>query len=146
MISPLYSALVQLYLEHCVLFWAQNLTRMCLEEVNKCGEKTGKHVLRGAAEDFGLVSLERRSLGSNLIALRGFQNREGREGGAGLFSWESSERMCGNVSHLHQAKFRLDIRMHYFTKKMVKCWNQLPRVVVNAPRLTVLGQGPYNML
>lgn len=127
-----------------MLFWAQNLTRMCLEEVNKCGEKTGKHVLRGAAEEFGRISLER-SPGSNLIALHGFQNREGREGGAGLFSWESSERMCGNVSHLHQAKFRLDITMHYFTKRVVKCW-KLPRVVVNAPRLTVLGQCPYNML
>lgn len=75
-------------------------------------KRAGRHVLRGAAEDFGLVSLERGRPGGNLIALDSFLRRESREGGAGLFSLESSERMCGNVSELHQAKFRLDIRKH----------------------------------
>lgn len=80
---------------------------MCLEESPNVVKRAGKHVLRGAAEDFGLVSLERRSLASNLIALDGFLRRESREGGADLFSLEGSERMCGNVSELHQAQFRL---------------------------------------
>lgn len=104
--------------------------------------RAGKHVPRGAAEDFGLVSLERRSLGRNPMALDGFLRRESRERGADLLSLEGSERMCGDVSELCQAKFRLNIRTRYFTKRVVKCWNSLPRVVVSTARLTVLGQNP----
>lgn len=89
--------------------------------------RAGKHGLRGAAEAFGLVSLERRSLGSNLMALNGFLRRESREEGVDLFSLEGSERMRGNVSELHQAKFALDIRTRYFTKRVLQCWNRLLR-------------------
>ncbi|KAK4826351.1 hypothetical protein QYF61_007945 [Mycteria americana] len=43
--------------------------------------------------------------------------------------------MHGNGSKLCHGRFRLDIRRHFFTKRMVKHLNRLPREVVDAPSL-----------
>jgi len=84
----------------------------------------------------GLSILEQRRLRGDLTALCSVLRRGCGDGGAELSSLVPSHRMLGNGSKLDQGRFRLDIREHFFTERVVKHWNRLAREVVNAPSLS----------
>ncbi|KFV05279.1 hypothetical protein N340_12577, partial [Tauraco erythrolophus] len=42
-----------------------------------------------------------------------------------------------NSLQLYQGRFRLGIRKHFFTERVIKRWNRLPKEVVESPSLEV---------
>ena len=133
MTVPLYSALVRLHLECCVLAWGPQESKD-VELLERVQRRAMKKYLphEDRPKELCLFSLEKRRLQEDLTAsfqyIKGVYKCEGNQ----LFTTADNHRTRGNGFKLKEGKFRLDAG-EIFTERVVRCWNRLPREVVGTP-------------
>ncbi|KAK4828204.1 hypothetical protein QYF61_024638 [Mycteria americana] len=139
-ILHLYSAPVKPHLEFCIQLWSSQHSK----GINLFEQGWNTSPYEERLRELGLLSLEKRRLWEDIIVA--FQYLKGliRKTETDFLPGDSSDRTRGNGFKLKEGRFRLDIevsiwdiRKKYFTMRVVRHWNRLPREVVDAPSLEV---------
>ncbi|KGL88431.1 hypothetical protein N301_14632, partial [Charadrius vociferus] len=139
----LYSTLVRPHLESYIQLWSPQhkkdmdllvrVQRRAMRMILGLEHLSHEKRLR----ELGLLNLEKRRLWGVLIVAFQYLKGAYRRAGEGLFTRACSDRTRGNGFKVEEGRFRLNIRKKFFTLRVVRRWNRLPREVVDAPSLEV---------
>jgi len=88
-----------------------------------------------------LISLEKRRLWGDLIAVFRYLKGAYKKDGKNPFNRACCDITRSNGFKRREGRIRLDIRKKFFTTRVVKHWNRLPREVVEAPSLETFKVG-----
>ena len=136
-ILPLYSALVRPHLEYCVQLWRPSTRRTwsCWSRSRggpqRWSEGWNISPVRKGWESWGCSAWRREGCWEALEQ----PSSTYRKHGENIFSRACCNRTRNNSFKLRESIFRLDIRKKFFTVRVMKHWNRLPREVVEAPSL-----------
>jgi len=91
--------------------------------------------MRKGLRELGMFSLDKRRVQGDLVAAFHYMKGTYRKGAENLFSEASCDRTKSNGFKLREGRFRPGIRTKFFTMRLVRRWNRLPREVVEAQSL-----------
>uniref|UniRef100_A0A3B3SEK0 Reverse transcriptase domain-containing protein n=1 Tax=Paramormyrops kingsleyae TaxID=1676925 RepID=A0A3B3SEK0_9TELE len=137
----LYNSLVRPHLEYCVQVWSPYLKKdiAALEKVQRRATRMIPG-LRGMSYEerlfeLNLFSLKQRRLRGDMIQVYKILTGLDAVQPNSYFSISSNTRTRGHRWKLAGEHFKLDLRKHFFTQRVVRVWNSLPDNVVQAESL-----------
>jgi len=107
------------------------------EEVHKNDQRDRTSLLQGKAERLGAVQPGEGSRGRLLITAFQYLKGAFKKAREGLIRRACQDSTRGNGFKMKEGRFRLAIRKKFFTMRVARHWNRLPREAVDAPSLEV---------
>ena len=137
-LTRLYKSLVRPHLEYCVSAWSPHYVKD-RERLERVQHRFTRMVpgLRGLEygmrlERLKLMTLEERRNRSDLVELFKISKGLSAIPWNSFFRVDSSKRTRGHSKKLTKESFKLDVRKHFFSQRVVNRWNGLSEDVVSA--------------